>query len=111
MVGMLALGGIIVTAFLVLVVLGLAALVIKGVLLLIFLPLRLLFGIVLFPFRLARGLVGLVLLPVILLAGGLVAVVAIVGGFFALALPLLPLAALVFVVWLLTRASRKPVSL
>ena len=50
----------------------------------------------------------LLLLPVILIVGALVAVLALVGGFFALAVPLLPLAALVFIVWLITRSNRRP---
>ena len=40
-----------------------------------------------------------------------IAIVALVGGVFALALPLLPLAALVFVIYLLVKASRRPVAL
>ncbi len=101
MFGLMALGGLFVVAFLVLAVFGLVALLIKAILLLVLLPFKLVFG-------LTRGLIGLILLPVFLVVGGLVAVLAIVGGLFALAVPLLPLAALVFVVWLITRSNRKP---
>ena len=108
MFGMMALGGVFIAGFFLLAVLGMVALLLKGVLLLIFLPLRLLFGLAMVPFRLAGGLLGLVLLPVILVFGVLVAVLALVGGLLTLTLPLLPLAALVFIVWLITRANKRP---
>jgi hypothetical protein len=54
----LALGGLIVAVAMVFAVFGLAMLLIKGIVLLILLPIRLVFGILAFPFRLA-GLVWL----------------------------------------------------
>ena len=117
---LLTLGGIVLAAFVALSIalavvlgfglaaLGLVAVLVKGVLMLVLLPFRLFFGLLLFPFRLARGLLGLLLLPVVLVFGGLIALVALVGGLLTLTMPLLPLAALVVLVWLLGRSKRKP---
>jgi hypothetical protein len=101
----LALGGLIVAVAMVFAVFGLAMLLIKGIVLLILLPIRLVFGILAFPFRLAGGLVGLLVLPVLALLGILVVVV---GGLLAVVVSLLPVAALAGLVWLLARSTTKP---
>ena len=53
----LALGGLIVAVAMVFAVFGLAMLLVKGIVLLILLPLRLVFGILTLPFHLAGGVV------------------------------------------------------
>ena len=111
MFGMLALSGLVLTVLLSFAVFGVALFLIKGVLLLVLLPLRLVLGILLFPLRLAGGLLGLVLLPVFGILAVLAFGAAVLGGLFVLTLPLLPLAALVFVIWLLAKATRRPAAL
>ncbi len=101
----LALGGLIVAAAMLFAVFGLAMLLVKGIVLLILLPLRLAFGILTLPFRLAGGLLGLLVLPIIAFFGLLLLVV---GGLFAVIVPLLPVAALVGLIWLLAKATTKP---
>ena len=101
----LALGGLIVAAAMVFAVFGLAMLLVKGILLLILLPIRLVFGILTLPFRLAGGLVALLVLPVVAVFGLLIVVV---GGLLAVVVPLLPVAALAGLVWLLARSTTKP---
>ncbi len=101
----LALGGLIVAAATVFAVFGLAMLLVKGIVFLILLPLRLVFGILTLPFRLAGGLVALLVLPVLAVIGLLVVVV---GGLLAVLVPLLPVAALAGLIWLLARSSTKP---
>ena len=100
----LVFGGLIVAALCVFAVFGLALLLVKAVVLLVLLPLRLVVGLVWLPIKLAGGLVGLLLLPVV----AVVAVgAAFVSGMMVLTLPLLPLAGLVLLVWLLSRPSKK----
>ncbi len=101
----LALGGLVVAAAMVFAVFGLAMLLVKGILFLILLPIRLVFGILAFPFRLAGGLIGLLVLPVLAVFALLVVVV---GGLLAVAVPLLPVAALAGLIWLLARSTTKP---
>ena len=101
----LALGGLIVAAAMVFAVFGLAMLLVKGILLLILLPIRLVFGILTFPFRLAGGLVALLVLPVVAVFGLLIVVV---GGLLAVVVPLLPVAALAGLIWLLAKSTTKP---
>lgn len=107
MFGMLALGGMIMAAFVVLAVFGLALFLVKGLLFLVLLPFRLLFGLLMFPLRVAGGVIGLLLLPLFGVLALLVAVAVFLGGLLTLALPLLPLAALVLLVWFLSRPSRR----
>jgi hypothetical protein len=101
----LALGGLIVAVAMVFAVFGLAMLLVKGVVLLILLPLRLVFGILTLPFRLAGGLVALLVLPVVAVIGLLIVVV---GGLLAVFVPLLPVAALAGLIWLLAKSTTKP---
>jgi len=101
----LALGGLIVAAAMVFAVFGLAMLLVKGILLLILLPIRLVFGILTLPFRLAGGLVALLVLPVVAVFGLLIVVV---GGLLAVVVPLLPVAALAGLIWLLAKSTTKP---
>jgi len=102
---MLALGGLFVAAAIVFAVFGLIMLLIKGIVLLILLPLRLVFGILTLPFRLAGGVIALLLLPVMAVLGLLVVVV---GGLLAVFVPLLPVAALAGLIWLLAKSTTKP---
>jgi hypothetical protein len=101
----LALGGLIVAVAMVFAVFGLTMLLIKGIVLLILLPIRLVLGILTLPFRLAGGLIGLLVLPVLAVLGILIVVV---GGLLAIVVPLLPVAALAGLVWLLARSNTKP---
>jgi hypothetical protein len=108
MVGMLALGGMILAALMVAVAFGFVLFLVKAVLLLVLLPFRLLAGLLLLPFRLMGGLLGLLMVPI---AGvvGLVALLAVVlGGLFMLTVPLLPLAVIALVVWMLRKARTVP---
>jgi hypothetical protein len=101
----LAFGALIVAAAMLFAAFGLVMLLIKGIVLLILLPIRLAFGILLLPFRLARGLVGLAVLPVVTVFGLLLVVV---GGLLAVVVPLLPVAALAGLIWLLAKSNTKP---
>jgi len=101
----LALGGLIVAVAMVFAVFGLAMLLVKGIVLLILLPLRLVFGILTLPFRLAGGLVALLVLPVVAVFG---LVIAVVGGLLAVLVALLPVAALAGLIWLLAKSTTKP---
>jgi len=101
----LALGGLIVAGLMVFAVFGLAIALIKGLVLLILLPFRLVFGLLLLPFRLIGGLIGLMLLPVLAVVA---IVLAAVGGLLVLFVPLLPLAVAVGLIWLLVKSSTKP---
>ena len=101
----LALGGLIVAVAMVFAVLGLAMLLIKGMVLLILLPIRLLFGILTLPFRLAGGLIALLVLPVVAVIG---LTFAVIGGLLALVVPLLPVAALAGLIWVLAKSKTKP---
>lgn len=91
--GMLAVGGLIVLAA----VLAL----LKLVLVLVLLPLRLAFRLVLLPIRLVFGLL---LLPLVLLVCA-VCGIGVAAGLFALAVPLLPLALVAWLVWLLMKRA------
>jgi hypothetical protein len=101
----LALGGLIVAALMVFAVFGLAIALIKGLVLLILLPFRLVFGLLLLPFRLIGGLIGLMVLPALAVVA---IVLAAVGGLLVLFVPLLPLALAVGLIWLLFKSSTKP---
>ena len=101
----LALGGLIVAVAMLFAVFGLAMFLVKGIVLLILLPVRLAFGILTLPFRLAGGLFGLLLLPVVAFFGLLLVVV---GGLVAVVVPLLPVAALAGLIWLLAKSTTKP---
>jgi hypothetical protein len=101
----LALGGLIVAAMMLFAVFGLVMLLVKGIVLLILLPVRLVFGILTLPFRLAGGLFGLLVLPIVAFFGLLLVVV---GGLLAVVVPLIPVAALAGLIWLLAKSTTKP---
>jgi len=105
MVTLLTLGGLALAVLAVVFAAGLVLFLLKLVVLLVLLPLKLLAGAVLFPIRLIGGLIGVLFLPMLaLLAVG----AAVVAGLFALALPLLPLAVVVGIVWLIVKATSQP---
>ena len=85
----------------------------KLVLGLVLLPFKILFAVLLFPFwiaKLALKAAGfLVMLPVLLLSGGAVLLIAVVGGLLTVALPLLLVAGIAAVLWMMVRAIFRPV--
>ena len=92
-------------------VIGAVLFVVKAVLMLVLLPLRLVgFGIrlVLLPVKLALGLL---VLPILAIAGILGLGGLLIGGLVALLVPLLPIAFLVLLVWLLVKAMSRPAAL
>src|SRR4051812_7189971 len=101
-------------ALLVLAVVGVAlfavligAAVLRTVLWLVFLPFRLLFALLLLPFLLIKAIVGGLLF---LVAGPLVALLAIVASIVlaaVLAVPLAPVLLVLFAVWLFARPRRQ----
>ena len=103
--GLIVLG---VLGFLALGAIAFVLVLLKLVLTLVLLPLRLAFHVVLLPLKL---LFGLLLLPVLLVGGILGVAALVVTGLLALVVHLLPLAAIVFLGWLLFRIFRKPAPL
>ena len=87
---------------------------VKGVLWLVFLPVRLLFGLLFTPLwfiaRLVFGILGAVfsvlMIPVVLVILAVAGVIAVLAA----AVPLLPLICIAFVVWVVLRASRPAVA-
>jgi hypothetical protein len=80
----------------------------KAVLWLVLLPFRLLFWTLALPLLLVKlviGIVGGVLLFALLAVGS---VLALVGFFVAILIPLLPLALMFFVIWALVRLMKRP---
>lgn len=101
MFGLMALGGLIMTALLAVFVLGAVLFVIKAV----FLVLGLTFRLVLLPVKLVLGLVFLPILAVggVLALGGL-----LVAGIVGVVVPLLPLLLVGLVIWALVKALTRP---
>ena len=74
--------------------------VVKAIVGLILLPFRIIGWLLFLPLLLLKGVFGLVALPILLVLGVLVAL--------AVAVPLLPVAAGVFLIWVLVRATSSP---
>jgi hypothetical protein len=74
--------------------------VVKALFGLILLPLRILGWVLFLPLLIIKGVFGLVALPLLLVLGVLTAL--------AVAVPLLPVAAGIFIVWILVRAASRP---
>ena len=84
---------------------GLAlSLVFKAVVWLVLFPLRLIFGILLLPLILLKALLGGLFMTVFAIVG----VVLALAFAAVLAVPLVPLLAVAFLVWLLLRAGSRP---
>ena len=91
----------------------LVAIVLKTVFWAVFLPIRLLFGLLFFPIWIARTAlraVGLLILAPLMAAGGvLVAGALILAGLLAVVVPLLPIVAIGFLLWVVIRSfSHRP---
>ena len=104
---MIAFAGILAAGLAMAFVLGLIFFVLKLVMWTVFLPFRILSKLLWIPFGLVTGAIGLAagaaLLPILLLVGGVVALVGLGAAVFALRIPAIPFVLLGLVVWAFMR--------
>lgn len=108
MVTLIALGGLLLTAMLVMFVFGAVLFLVKALVMLVLLPIKLVgFGLrlLLFPVKL---LLGLLFLPILVIGGGIALVGLILAGIASLLAPLVPLVLLAVVVWVLVKLFSRP---
>lgn len=107
MLELIALAGMLAAGLAVAFVFGLIFFVLKLLLWTVFLPFRLLFKLLWIPAGLVMGGVGLVfsaaLLPVVLIVGGVVAIVGLFAAIIALLIPAIPFVLLGLAIWAVMR--------
>ena len=110
---MIAFAGILAAGLAVAFVFGLIFFVLKLVFWAVFLPFRLLFKLLWIPFGLVTGAVGLAagaaLLPILLVVGGVVAVIGLFAAIIAVLIPAIPFLLLGLVVWAFMRRQPEAV--